>query len=200
MDESLKIIETACDHYGINIAIAFNGGKDSIVLLHLVHQVFKKKYSDELTAIYFDLENTFPEIVDICHETAKEYNLNIIIKNNFKVGLSELKESHPHIKAIFVGTRYGDPYSSHLQAFNLTDSDWPEFMRISPILSWDYTDIWKYILHHQLKYCTLYDQGYTSIGQINNTIPNPILRTDNGYLPAYCLFDGSKERDGRIKS
>jgi len=203
---SLNTIEMAFDQYGAQgAAIAFNGGKDSVLLLHLVSLVFKKRYPQQkLVALYFDLEHTFPEIVDLCHEVAKDYDLEVIVKHNFISGLSELKQEHQEIKAIFMGTRFGDPHSASLQPFQPTDPGWPEFMRVSPILNWEYTDVWKYLLHYKLKYCKLYDEGYTSIGQKHNTKPNPALeyQDDQGntcFLPAYTLLNGAKERDGRTK-
>ena len=48
-------------------------------------------------------------------------------------------------------------------------------MRINPILYWSYNDIWKFLLKYNLQYCCLYDQGYTSLGDIQTTIPNPLL-------------------------
>ena len=38
---------------------------------------------------------------------------------------------------------------------------------------------------------------YTSLGGMNDTIPNPALKTSTGYDPAYALKDGSLERNGR---
>lgn len=47
-------------------------------------------------------------------------------------------------------------------------------------------------------YCTLYDQGYTSLGSTFNTFPNPLLkRQDGSYREASELTDGSSERAGR---
>lgn len=40
--------------------------------------------------------------------------------------------------------------------------------------------------------------GYTSIGEINNTKPNPALLRDGGYAPAYTLKDEEQERAGRL--
>ena len=48
-------------------------------------------------------------------------------------------------------------------------------------------------------YCELYDQGYTSLGEKDNTIKNPYLQiegTDN-FRPAYELTNGEQERFSR---
>ena len=46
----------------------------------------------------------------------------------------------------------------------------------------------------------MYDNGYTSLGNIQDTIPNPLLLKPCGesYFPAYMLTDWSKERAGRL--
>ena len=42
-------------------------------------------------------------------------------------------------------------------------------MRVFPILDWDYCTIWKYLRLFNLPYCSLYDLGYTSLGEKNNS-------------------------------
>lgn len=49
-------------------------------------------------------------------------------------------------------------------------------------------------------YCSLYDQGYTSLGGVDDTYPNPALRVGDAYLPAYELQNDEEERLGRHKS
>ena len=76
-------------------------------------------------------------------------------------------------------------------------------MRVFPILEWDYTDVWTFLCQLNLSYCSLYDAGFTSLGEKNNSAPNPNLkRVDNNgvttFLPAYELKDGNLERDSRV--
>lgn len=73
-------------------------------------------------------------------------------------------------------------------------------MRIFPILDWDYCAVWKFLRAFDLPYCSLYDEGFTSLGEINNSRPNPMLKigeTDQ-FRPAYELTDGTQERLSRI--
>lgn len=44
-----------------------------------------------------------------------------------------LKEK-PNIKAIWIGTRRVDPNGGLLTHFDYTDKDWPQFMRIHPVI------------------------------------------------------------------
>lgn len=113
-----------------------------------------------------------------------------------KLGLQDLVDEG--IKAVFIGNRRTDPNSASLEAFTPTDSDWPPVMRVSPIIEWNFHDVWRYIKALEVPYCTLYDRGYTSLGSIGNTKRNPDLQTKEGeYKPAYLLLDGKKERAGR---
>ncbi|CAG2114974.1 unnamed protein product [Medioppia subpectinata] len=107
------------------------------------------------------------------------------------------------ISAIFMGTRSGDlPKHVVLNECQMTDHDWPQFMRISPLLKWSYSQIWSFIRDNHVLYCSLYDRGYTSVGSTRNTTPNPLLKfvARNGetyYMPAFMLTNEDKERNGR---
>ena len=124
--------------------------------------------------------------------------------------------------AFVLGTRRGDPNCGDQQAF-APSSDWmPAFMRVNPILDWDYGHVWHFLRTYNLPYCELYDRGYTSLGKQTDTKPNPallkktlspaassnalnsdaaalrapVLATEQ-YWPAYMLSDWSLERAGR---
>jgi FAD synthetase len=72
-------------------------------------------------------------------------------------------------------------------------------MRINPLLEWSCKDIWQYLLENHVPYCSLYDIGYTSIGNMKNTAPNPHLMNDDQltFRPAYQLENDEFERAGR---
>lgn len=125
-------------------------------------------------------------------------------EGNIKDQLTQLKQQHQSIKAVIMGTRSSDPHGGSLKSFQLTDPGWPELMRVNPILTWSYNDVWYFLRQLSLPYCCLYDVGYTSLGSMENTHPNPALRyTDNKnivhYKPAYSLIvmDDTQERAGR---
>lgn len=85
------------------------------------------------------------------------------------------KSRFPDIQAILVGTRRTDPHGTTLSYRNVTDPGWPAFERINPIINWAYSDIWTFLRKLKIPYCTLYDEGYTSLGSTYNTLPNPAL-------------------------
>jgi 3'-phosphoadenosine 5'-phosphosulfate sulfotransferase (PAPS reductase)/FAD synthetase len=84
----------------------------------------------------------------------------------------------------------------------LTDPGWPKLLRVNPILDWKYNHIWSFLREFGLPYCSLYDRGYTSLGTLDNTRPNSMLKYVDAtgrdrYKPAYLLDDGAAERKGR---
>jgi len=79
------------------------------------------------------------------------------------------------LKGIFLGVRRSDPYSrmqliehirylltdsESLEFRQMTDPGWPQILRISPLLDWDYDAVWEFLLKLELEYCELYKKGY----------------------------------------
>lgn len=198
------IIQEVLREYSLDeLCLSFNGGKDCTVLLYLFYAaVFQHCSRDtKINTLYIKYNAPFPEAEEFIQETTQRCNLNLItMEGNIKAALQELKTTHPKIKAILLGTRRHDPFTERLRTFTCTDPGWPEYMRVNPILDWHHCDVWSVLRHFDIPYCSLYDQGYTSLGSTHNTQPNPALRIDGGevtYKPAYLLEDDQLERAGR---
>ncbi|KAL4560481.1 hypothetical protein LXL04_032633 [Taraxacum kok-saghyz] len=218
-NNAVNVIQRALALYPIEeVAFSFNGGKDSTVLLHLLragyylHKVNSGHSNGDLSThastfpirtIYFESPSAFPEINSFTYETASSYGVQLdIIRQDFKSGLEALLKTKP-TRAIFLGVRIGDPTAVGQEQFSPSSPGWPPFMRVNPILDWSYRDVWAFLLTCKVPYCSLYDQGYTSIGSVNDTTPNALLCVkDCGketFKPAYMLSDGRLERAGRVK-
>jgi FAD synthetase len=52
-----------------------------------------------------------------------------------------------------------DTFVENLTHFDMTDKDWPEFMRVHPIIDWTFSDVWDFLLKLRIPYCSLYDEG-----------------------------------------
>jgi FAD synthetase len=120
-------------------------------------------------------------------------------------------QHNPTIQAIFVGTRRTDPHGEYLTPFQRTDGNWPDFMRVHPVLDWKLSEIWAFLrfpgMVGSTGYCGMYDEGYTSLGGRGDTVRNPLLKvrdgeesgdsSGGGYRPAWTMVEDREERAGR---
>ncbi|CAH8450981.1 unnamed protein product [Dicrocoelium dendriticum] len=179
--------------------------------------------------LYIRSRSVFPELENFVQRTLQFYRLSsksilrptvnagsmekrekshgglIVFEGDIKSSLDRLLKDFPDVRGVLMGTRLSDPRASHLSPVIMTDAGWPQILRINPLLDWTYSDVWQFIRTLSLPYCSLYDVGYTSIGSMEDTHPNPNLRyiTESGrcgYRPAYTLADPESERSGRSRS
>jgi Predicted nucleotide-utilizing enzyme related to molybdopterin-biosynthesis enzyme MoeA len=188
--------------------------------------------------IYFNNKLEFNQVYEFVRDTVKRYDLDMIAFEDgvgFSEGLKMLVENNylqpvpvmskaastptrrrrngecvnvPHPMAFILGTRESDPNAGKQGTFAPSSSYMPPFMRVNPILEWSYGHVWHFLRVFKLPYCSLYDQGYTSLGTVQDTLPCPALKkvhVDDGcgdaveYWPAYMLKDWQQERAGRLK-
>ncbi|XP_050087737.1 FAD synthase-like [Anopheles aquasalis] len=206
LEESLKILQQALSMFRPEeLFLSFNGGKDCTVLLDIIHSMNRKE-AKRIKCIYVRPLNPFSEIEEFVEVCRSHYGITIAtVSGGIKAALETICQEDSQLRACIMGSRKTDPYCERLEPFKETDPGWPKLMRINPLLEWSCDDIWSYIRDHNVPYCTLYDQGYTSIGDRTNTIPNPYLKVEEDstgditYLPAYTLKDADKhERAGRL--
>ncbi|KAG5999072.1 hypothetical protein E4U43_002299 [Claviceps pusilla] len=214
------------------LSLSYNGGKDCLVLLVLILAslpaiydpptaaaaaaaavipttngtdtcLHSKNPPPTLQAIYIAPPDPFPEVEDFVTRTTKEYHLDLArYALPMRHALEAYHADRPSVKAIFMGTRRTDPYCEFLTPFAPTDEDWPPFMRVNPILDWHYVDVWTFIRCLHVPFCSLYQKGYSSLGGVTNTRPNPALAVDaqgTNFRPAYELVRDDEERLGRDK-
>ncbi|KAJ5348975.1 hypothetical protein MYU51_011705 [Penicillium brevicompactum] len=216
---SLDVVSSALKRYKLSeLSVSYNGGKDCLVLLILFLAGLHPENNTEaqnteseaqiaaatfIPSIYALPPDPFDAVEDFVVTSAEAYHL-AITKYTTLPPASTLRSSfedyltrHPGIRAIFVGTRRTDPHGAQLTHFDRTDGGWPDFMRVHPVIDWHYAEIWAFIRHLDLRYCSLYDEGYTSLGGTSDTHPNPKLQSDGDYLPAYQLTEDVEERLGR---
>ena len=216
IEASLRVLEDAFRVFGADAVFAsFNGGKDACVILHLLraarHAHAQKGGGGETPTprlVYFDASDDFDEVRRFvsatCAETDRRGDFLVepmACDVGFIKGLEALvARSRPRPLAFVLGTRVGDPNCGDQKAFE-PSSDWmPPFMRVNPILDWTYGDVWAFLRTFHIPYCSLYDDGYTSLGSVPTTTRNPALARGDGdaHAPAYLLEDWSLERAGRV--
>lgn len=215
-----------------SVLCSFNGGKDACVILHVVRAAYahycRNQNITTITrprVIYFEHADEFPQVREFLHDTVQSFDLEMIAfqqGTSFVSGLERLVKHNfpsvtfsmtdrPYPMAFVLGTRMTDPNAGQQGAFAPSSHYMPPFMRLNPILEWSYGHVWHFLRQFQLPYCSLYDQGYTSLGTVKDTVPCPALAvagfdeenptTSTGiprYWPAYMLQDYDQERAGRL--
>ncbi|KAF8480208.1 adenine nucleotide alpha hydrolases-like protein [Russula ochroleuca] len=199
--EALKVIDGVLDEYGPDkVSLSFNGGKDCTILLHLYAAALAKRtISPAIPAFYIPVPSPFPALESFISHAARVYNLSVFTcappcfpvasaetltrvgdaptkgTDNMRQALELYRARFPEVEAILIGTRRTDPHGATLDFRVKTDPDWPPFVRVHPIINWDYADVWTFLRRLEIPYCSLYDEGYTSLGSTYNTFRNPAL-------------------------
>lgn len=216
----LEVLDAALRLLGPDgLVVAFNGGKDATVVLHLARAAMAGLGPDDrrpLRVMYLPSDDEFPEVdafVDVTARSFPDIDVSMVL-GGLGVGLDRVCSEEARTAAaeiavtaghrlglgFVLGTKINDPNAKGQGTFEPSSPKFPPFWRVNPILDWSYADVWHFLRQHGLPYCSMYDRGYTSIGQQANTAPNPVLRCEDGsYLPAYALEDESLERAGRLR-
>lgn len=216
IQDALRVLHHAYRLYGPrNVVCSYNGGKDACVIVHLLraaHANFLRdeKKKEKLTKprmIYFEHADEFPEVETLLHDTCKRFDLNMVSFEKgigYVDGLELLVETNhnSHPMAIVLGTRTGDPNAGNQGVWAPSSHFLPPFMRVNPVISWSYGHVWHFLRLYGLPYCSLYDQGYTSLGTTKDTVPCPALaKAANASLDKYQKVSlntlTSKGGDGR---
>jgi len=177
--ESKLVIAKALERFGKDkIAAAFTGGKDSLVVLHLLKQVGDGQVP--IPVLHIDTSVKFKEIYEYRDKLVKEWNLNLIVTRN-EQALKEIRVAQDREvccqrlktdalnmaiikhgwRALITGVRWDEQEARAREKYF---SPRVHHTRIHPILHFREQDIWEYIRKYELPYCPLYDQGYRSIG------------------------------------
>ncbi|KAN0111740.1 hypothetical protein V8E52_008120 [Russula decolorans] len=195
--EALEVIDDALDEYGPDkVSLSFNGGKDCTILLHLYAAALAKRtIHPSIPALYIPVPSPFTALEAFTFHAARVYDLSIFTctsprfvetsrrfgdvsingTENMREALELYRARFPTVEAILIGTRRTDPHGATLGFRVKTDPDWPPFVRVHPIINWGYADVWTFLRRLKIPYCSLYDEGYTSLGSTYNTFRNPAL-------------------------
>ncbi|MCH7952202.1 phosphoadenosine phosphosulfate reductase family protein [Patescibacteria group bacterium] len=185
---SQKVIKSALERFQPKIAVAWTGGKDSTVLLHMIREVNKEKVS--IPVMFIDTGLHFEETLSFVKRLEKEWKLKVVrvtdkhTTREYRKTKSRLKKKElarmikiraikkavkrNKWKALIVGIRWDEHQA---RASEVYFSARKNHMRIHPLLHFTEADIWDYIRERKLPYNALYDRGYRSIGEKDFTKP-----------------------------
>lgn len=185
--KSKEVIQEARRKYAPNIGLAFTGGKDSTVLLHLTRSLFGQV---PMKAMFIDIYDHFPETLAFVDRMSKEWGLQVIkardptllpkyraatdkkekreISRMMKINAIKHTVEEQGWRALMVGIRW-DEHPARSQETYFSPRE--DHVRVHPILHFTEKDVWSYIRRHSVPYNPLYDKGFRSLGATVDTEP-----------------------------
>ena len=164
IEKSKEIISEAAKNWTVQkIAIAWTGGKDSTIILHLVRSIYKNKVPFKV--FFNDTTIEFPEIYDFINKIKRDWNINLIWEKHLeedleayetasskeekmeimriaKINVINYSLTKYHIKAFMSGIRTDEHEArSKEQYFSLRATH----TRVHPILHFTYQNVLDYI-------------------------------------------------------
>ena len=184
IEKAQDIILKASKKFPANkIVIAWTGGKDSTVVLHLVRSVFNNTIPFQV--LFNDSTMEFDEIYAFIDHLTKEWKFKVTVLKHLAKDLKEfhasksverkkelsrimkvnainyfLKKNSP--QAFIAGIRLDEHEARSKETYFSKRKD---HTRVHPILDFTEADIWEYIHTFKVPYVKLYDKGYRSLGE-----------------------------------
>ncbi|WP_052507532.1 phosphoadenosine phosphosulfate reductase family protein [Desulfonatronovibrio magnus] len=185
-----------------DVYVAWTGGKDSTVTLSLWNHFLEDNgIKIKPVAINLDTGLKFPEIIKFRDEISQKWDIELhVVKpevdlENYPVArdkvnccrdlkVEPLKSavSRFNVRSLITGIR-NDEHPTRSIRDQVEEKTNPDYFQINPILHWNVMDIWSFITQKNLPYCSLYDQGFTSLG----------------CMPCTRKSTGDGERSGRAR-
>ena len=171
--ERLKTFEErAVNMHPDGYYLAYSGGKDSDVLLHIT-----KKSGVKFKAVHNLTTCDPPEVVyhvrshpEVEISTPKTTMWQLIRKKgmpprrNARYCCQELKERGGEGRIVLTGVRWGESVKrKNRRMFEACYRSERKFY-LHPIIDWFSADVWCYIRNEGIKYCGLYDEGRKRVG------------------------------------
>lgn len=183
LEKTKKIIEIAFKNYQAEeLAIAWKGGKDTTVMMHIIRSIYGKI---PCRVFFNDTTLEFKETYDFIRLIKKLWNLDLITIRHSQKELNEYHNTRDtgrrkelarlmkitaiktalekyQFKGFMLGIRKDENPARLKEKFFSKRVD---HIRIHPLLQWNEKDIWNYIFCFGVPYNSLYDKGYRSIGE-----------------------------------
>lgn len=183
---------------------AFN--VNGMVIMHILYR--ELRLAQPVPVLFLDTLHHFPETLALVRKATELYNLNLKVYKALDADSREafakrygealwdtdtdkfyqLTKIEPlergleelHAVAWITGRRRDQ--SSNRATTPIFELDKFQRLKINPLATWTYKDVWTYVAEHDVIYNPLHDQGYLSIGDQTTTTP---------------VSEGEDERAGR---
>lgn len=193
-----KVVVNAVQEVGIDcVAIAYNGGKDSIALTHLVRSAIGMDVNIKL--LMWHTKGEFDEVMQCINTFLHDAScLEVIQFSDSREMIKDVQELvEQGTQYVFLGTRFADLKSGEKAEF--IKPMWGGGTRVMPLMQFSIEDIGEYLRFHRIPYPSLYNEGYTSLGTQKSTIRNPFLydASSETFAPAWNLRRPKLERANR---
>jgi phosphoadenosine phosphosulfate reductase len=174
-----EILRWACAQYEC-LCVAASFGKDSVTLLHMLHDI-----RPDLDVVFLNTGYDFPETETFINRLRSEWNLHIreftpliSVAEQDQTRGADLYQTDPDsccgIRKVEPMTRALREYDAwitglrrdeteHRRGIRVVEAD-NRPVKINPLAAWTADDIWNYIRGNHVPYHPLYDQGYVSLG------------------------------------
>ena len=183
-----ELLRWAVETFYPNVALAFSGQMEDVVLLDIMHRVAPGR----VRAFMIDTGRLPEEIYELVEEVRRRYrvDLEVYYPDNAKVEemvrlygpnlfyggpqyrllccrvrkVDVLKRVLSGLDAWITGLRRDQFPTRAITRKVQIDHDNFGILKLAPICDWTFEDVANYVRERGLPYCRLYDQGYTSIG------------------------------------
>jgi len=165
--ERLKFFEPPEGYY-----VAYSGGKDSDVILDLVHRSGVKydAHHNLTTADPPEVVRHVKEQADVEIHRPKETMWELIKRKGFpprrniRYCCETQKECGGTGRKVITGIRWGESRNRTKRKMVEGCYKDPTKKYLNLIIDWTTTDVWAYIRKYDIKYCSLYDEGFKRVG------------------------------------
>ena len=187
--EAKKLLHAYANGEAGRVAVAWTGGKDSTLALWLWRQVCGQTTPLALTV---DTGCKFPKIISFRTQLAKEWGVDhtvvfsadpqrppepsVPLECCNRLKIRPLKEAlrARGVSVLVTGIRRDEhPSRAGRTAVERREDQeaGPDYVQLNPLLELNEMDVWAAHLGRGIPYCSLYDQGYRSLGCVPCTAP-----------------------------
>jgi phosphoadenosine phosphosulfate reductase len=181
-DSPQSLLHWGAETYGEGIVLACSFGAEDVVLLDMLLNI-----NPHAPVFYLDTDKHFQETYDTRDRLEERYNISFIqvkaqltLQEQAEKHGEKLWESQPdlccEVRKVKPLTRILGKYEAWITGIRREQSftratvkkvEWDQkfqMIKLNPLASWSYEEVWGYIREHGLPYNPLHDQNYPSIG------------------------------------